>query len=252
MIGGLTLKSKIGFTLIELLVVVAIISILAALLLPALKGARERANEAMCISNKRQLALTSVLYAEDYEGVVFPRMNFTWQQVFDASLGRPAGLSGSVVWSRVWNCPSNPSRPGSTPSTAKYFNAWHLGQYASFFLGDGNGPVPPGASTNSPPMGVWRYQDINRPSQKILFGEVLNYPGRPNLLFLNAGWGDSLENPSPSGYAYFWHGGTHQSVMFADGHVESVPRAHEMWMTQSGLTTAQQNAIRDKYWRPSK
>ncbi len=63
------------FTLIELLVVIAIIAILAALLLPALKGARESVNISQCLSNQKQIGTALMMYANDFNEHLPPLMN---------------------------------------------------------------------------------------------------------------------------------------------------------------------------------
>ena len=58
---------KKGFTLIELLVVIAIIAILAAILFPVFAKAREKARQASCLSNTKQICLGLLQYAQDYD-----------------------------------------------------------------------------------------------------------------------------------------------------------------------------------------
>jgi prepilin-type N-terminal cleavage/methylation domain-containing protein len=64
------MRAKQAFTLIELLVVIAIIAILAAILLPVLSRAKERAQRVHCLNNQRQLSLGWQLYADEDSGIL--------------------------------------------------------------------------------------------------------------------------------------------------------------------------------------
>src|SRR5579885_3844860 len=69
------MKRDRGFTLIELLVVIAIIAILAAILFPVFAQAREKARQADCLSNEKQLALGVLQYVQDYDERIMPARN---------------------------------------------------------------------------------------------------------------------------------------------------------------------------------
>jgi len=70
------MKARKGFTLIELLVVIAIIAILAAILFPVFIKAKQKAQQAACLSNVKQLTLSIIMYRDDYTGT-FPPRTFT-------------------------------------------------------------------------------------------------------------------------------------------------------------------------------
>ncbi len=90
------MKCNNPFTLIELLVVVAIIAILAALLLPALSAAREKARLVTCLSQQRQIHIYAALYANDFDGRLPNRGGSGFSMYPLTSTPDGAGLGSSV------------------------------------------------------------------------------------------------------------------------------------------------------------
>src|SRR5438094_2960468 len=82
-----------AFTLIELLVVIAIIAILAAILFPVFAQARDKARQATCLSNCKQIGLGHMMYAQDYDETFSPSR-------FNSGSCTP---SGSAISGTQWN-----------------------------------------------------------------------------------------------------------------------------------------------------
>jgi prepilin-type N-terminal cleavage/methylation domain-containing protein/prepilin-type processing-associated H-X9-DG protein len=98
-----------GFTLIELLVVIAIIAILAAILFPVFAKAREKARQASCQSNEKQLGLAFIQYSQDYDESYPPCA----AQQFGGVGGWAGQIYSYVKSTGVYACPDDPAAPAT-------------------------------------------------------------------------------------------------------------------------------------------
>src|SRR5436309_3385247 len=106
--GDTPMQHRRAFTLIEFLVVIAIIAILAAILFPVFAQAREKARQAACFSNCKQLCLAYQMYAQDYDETIVPGCNFNagYDQKNDPRSWYDGLLEPYVKSLGVFHCPS--------------------------------------------------------------------------------------------------------------------------------------------------
>jgi len=207
-----------AFTLIELLVVISIISLLIAILLPALAAARETSRRIKCATAERQIGLAFFMYADDYKDYVprvgtAPVMTSSWSQPTSDPWSRvlmegqyikePAGRTAATFpkISHPFYCPSDNSEYGGGDNTGKrsYSMSNAYGRDGSLFTPK-------------------RRSDIIAPSSVVLASE---HTGIYKFVLEGSAIGYYHISDANMGYfsISFTHVGETANSLFGDGHV---------------------------------
>ncbi len=191
------LRARKAFTLIELLVVIAIIAILAALLIPALARAKQKAHTVQCMSNMRQIAFVYHLYSQDF-ATRLPNKTMLGNSSFRAlmdPLSLPSYFQQYVPTNRIWMCPAG--RRGLEKYKVNY--AWSRAQN----LVSENGSDAAFSKMSSTP-GIWDNFTYTLPST-FNVPELVGGPKAPSAML-----------------RYYPHAkNSKANYLYLDGHVET-------------------------------
>ncbi len=222
-----------GFTLIELLVVIAIIAILAAMLLPALARAKDKAKAVADINNNKQIGLAFMMYAGDSSEYLPPLNTGTWPGVtpdwWFKILDQGKYLTSSATSNNVWRCTAVKDTD-IDPGTVAFFKSPCEG-YGPL---EGNslttGIIRYALNSDGSRLGSRKVTQLRRASQLWLIGDV-GYPRTGQTLdrqpssYLTE---ITTKQPNPTGgwtfAPYKQPAARHNGraiFSFCDGHVES-------------------------------